>query len=132
MGGSSSGGADTLLSRINLEGLAANDDGSKDDRKNQQLDLQLGYGLLSFGNRFTLTPESGLGFYDSGRDYRTGWRLTHLPETGALSDPGRPLVLSSLLDPQSGSARTLAKQLPSPALIQNWGFKGILLTLQCL
>ena len=82
MGGSSSGGADALLSRVTLEGLAAND--GDDELKNQRLDLQLSYGFLAFGDRFTLTPELGLGFYDSGRDYHIGWRLTRLAETGAF------------------------------------------------
>ena len=75
MGGLSSGGADALLSRTTLEGLAANDDGN-DDLNNQRLELQLSYGLPAFGDRFTLTPELGLGFYDNGRDYRLGWSLT--------------------------------------------------------
>ena len=83
MGGSSSSGADALLSRVNLEGLAA-DNGDKDDLKNQRLEWQLSYGFLAFGDRFTLTPELGLGLYDSGRDYRVGWSLTRLAETGSL------------------------------------------------
>ena len=79
MGGSSSGGADALLSRVTLEGLAAND--GDDELKNQRLDLQLSYGFPAFGDRFTLTPELGLGLYDSGRDYRIGWSLTR-PDDG--------------------------------------------------
>ena len=82
MGGSSSGGVDALLSRVTLEGLAAND--GDDNLNNQRLELQLSYGFPAFGDRFTLTPELGLGLYDSGRDYRIGWRLTHLAETGAF------------------------------------------------
>ena len=82
MGGSSSGGADALLSRVTLEGLAAND--GDDELKNQRLEFKVSYGFLAFGDRFTLTPELGLGLYDSGRDYRIGWRLTHLAETGAF------------------------------------------------
>ena len=84
MGGSSSGGADALLSRVTLEGLAASDTSGNDNLKNQRLDLQLSYGFPAFGDRFTLTPELGLGLYDSGRDYRIGWRLTRLVETGAF------------------------------------------------
>ena len=80
MGGSSSGGADALLSRTTLEGLADNNDG-KDRLNNQRLELQLSYGLPAFEDRFTLTPELGLGFYDSGRDYRLGWSLTQ-PDGG--------------------------------------------------
>ena len=82
MGGSSSGGADALLSRVNLEGLAAND--GDDDLKNQRLEFKFSYGFPAFGDRFTLTPELGLDLYDSGRDYRIGWRLTRLAETGAF------------------------------------------------
>ena len=81
MGGSSSGGADELLSRTTLEGLAANAGDGNDDLNNQRLELQLSYGLPAFGDRLTLTPEVGLGFYDSGRDYRLGWSLTQ-PDGG--------------------------------------------------
>ena len=81
MGGSSSGGADALLSRVNLEGLAANNTSNNDDLKNQRLELQLSYGFLAFGDRFTLTPEVGLGFYNTSRDYRIGWNLAR-PEDG--------------------------------------------------
>ena len=81
MGGLSSGGADALLSRVNLEGLAANSDGSNNNLKNQRLELQLSYGFLAFGDRFTLTLEVGLGLYNTGRDYRIGWNLAW-PEDG--------------------------------------------------
>ena len=82
MGGSSSGGADALLSRVTLEGLAASDTSGNEDLKNQRLEFQFSYGLPAFGDRFTLTPELGLGLHDSGRDYRIGWRLTR-PDDGA-------------------------------------------------
>ena len=81
MGGLSSGGADALLSRTTLEGLAVNAGDGNDNLNNQRLELQLSYGLPAFGDRFTLTPELGLGFYDSGRDYRLGWSLTQ-PDGG--------------------------------------------------
>ena len=73
MGASASGGMDALLSRGTLAGLAANDDG--DELANRRLEVRLGYGLSAFGDRFTSTPEIGLGLSDSGRDYRLGWRL---------------------------------------------------------
>ena len=79
MGGSSSGGADALLSRVNLEGLAANDDEGT-GLTHQRTDLQIRYGFLAFGDRFPLTPELGLGLYNSGRDYRIGWSLARLVE----------------------------------------------------
>ena len=75
VGGSSSGGADALLSRTTLDGLAANDNGSGDDLKSRRLELKLGYGLSAFGDRFTFTPEIGVGLSDTGRDYSLGWRL---------------------------------------------------------
>ena len=81
MGGSSSGGADALLSRVNLEGLAANDD-EGNGLQHQRTDLQIRYGFLALGDRFTLTPELGLGLYNSGRDYRIGWSLKRLAEDG--------------------------------------------------
>ena len=90
VGGASSGGADALLSRTTLDGLAANDSsgsGSGDDLKSRRLELKLGYGLAAFGDRFTLTPEAGVGLSDTGRDYSLGWRLVRRPgpgDTGAL------------------------------------------------
>ena len=81
MGGSSSGGADALLSRVNLEGLAANDDEGT-GLTHQRTDLRIRYGFLTLGERFTLTPELGLGLYNSGRDYRIGWSLARLVKDG--------------------------------------------------
>ena len=64
------------LSHVTLQGLADNDSSGNDHLENQRLELQLSYGFLAFGDRFTLTPELGLGLYDSGRDYLLGLRLT--------------------------------------------------------
>ena len=77
VGGSSSGGADALLSRTTLEGLAANDNGAggNDELKSRRLELKFGYGLSAFGDRFTWTPEVGVDLSDTGRDYSLGWRL---------------------------------------------------------
>ena len=77
VGRSSSGGADALLSRTTLEGLAANDDGAggNDELKSRRLELKFGYGLSAFGDRFTWTPEVGVDLSDTGRDYSLGWRL---------------------------------------------------------
>ena len=80
VGGASSGGADALLSRATLDGLAANDQG--DEPKSRRLELKLGYGLSVLGDRFTLTPELEAGFSDTGRDYGLGWRLTGDPAGG--------------------------------------------------
>ena len=79
VGGSASGGADALLSRGTLAGLAANDDGEDDgadDLRRRRLEIDFDYGFSAFGDRFTWTPQIGVGLSDAGRDYRLGWRLT--------------------------------------------------------
>ncbi len=73
VGGASSGGMNALLSRRTLEGLAANDDG--DDLELRRLEATLGYGIGMFGDRFTGTPEVGVGLSNADREYRVGWRL---------------------------------------------------------
>ena len=73
LGASASGGMDALLGRGTLEGLAANDDGN--GLGNRRLDLKLGYGVGVFGDRFTATPEAGLGLSDGHREVSLGWRL---------------------------------------------------------
>ena len=80
VGGPASGGMETLLGQRHLGGLAANDrwtgsgaDG--DDLENRRLDLRMGYGFSVAGDRFTLTPEAGLGLANGRRDYTLGWRL---------------------------------------------------------
>ena len=87
VGGSSSGGADALLSRTTLEGLAANDDGAggNDELKSRRLELKFGYGLSAFGDRFTWTPEVGVDLSDTGRDYSLGWRLVRGAGSGGGS-----------------------------------------------
>ena len=80
VGGSSSGGADALLSRTTLDGLAANDNGGGSDYlKRRRLELKFGYGFSAFGDRFTWRPEVGVGVSDTGRDYSGGWRLVRGP-----------------------------------------------------
>ena len=92
VGASSSGTADALLARGTLEGLVANDngEGGKDDLKSRRLELTFGYGLSAFGDRFTWTPEAGIGLSDTGRDMSLGWRLVR---SGSASD-GNSLELS--------------------------------------
>ena len=87
VGGTSSGGADALLARGTLEGLAANDNGEGNrDLKSRRLELKLGYGFSAFDDRFTWTPEAGVGLSDSGRDYSLDWRLVR--GAGSGSDGG--------------------------------------------
>ena len=73
VGSSATGGMDALLGRRNLAGLAANDDGN--ELENRRQELRLGYGFAAFGDRFTATPEFGLGLSNGQREYSLGWRL---------------------------------------------------------
>ena len=92
VGGAPSGGAEALLGRGTLEGLAANDNGggsrAGDDLKNRRQELKFGYGFAAFGDRFTWMPEAGVGLSDTGRDYSLGWRLLRggagAPDGGAF------------------------------------------------
>ena len=82
MGLSATGGADALLGRTTLEGLAANDDGDELDRR--RLELRLGYGFGAFGDRFTWTPQAGLGWSESVRETVLGWRLAEERRSGLV------------------------------------------------
>ena len=73
VGGAATGGMNGLLSRRTLEGLAANDGGG--DLQRRRLEATLGYGFPLFGDRFTGTPEVGVGLSNADRDYRVGWRF---------------------------------------------------------
>ena len=69
---------DSLLGRETLAGLAASDNGDEDELQRRRLDLRLGYGFPAFGDRFTSTPELGLGLSDGHREYSLGWRLNRV------------------------------------------------------
>ena len=73
MGLSAQGGADALLGRTTLAGLAANDNG--DELERRRLEVKLGYGFGAFGDRFTATPEVGFGMSAGHRDYSLAWRF---------------------------------------------------------
>ena len=73
MGLSAQGGADALLGRTTLAGLAENDNG--DELERRRLELKLGYGFGAFGDRFTSTPEVGFGMSEGHRDYSLAWRF---------------------------------------------------------
>ena len=88
MGGQATGGADALLQRGTLAGLAANDDAGVEDAgmlSRRRLEVRFGYGFAAFGDRFTATPELGFGLSEWSRDYRLGWRLGLVPGAGAVA-----------------------------------------------
>ena len=82
VGAQASGGMDALLGHRHLEGLGANDDG--DGLGTRRLELKMGYGFGVFGDRFTATPQMGLGLSDSHRELSLGWRLG-LARSGPVS-----------------------------------------------
>ena len=78
IGGASSGGADALLRRGTLEGLAANDDGAdgaSGDLRSRRLEGRFGYGFGVFADRWTAVPAVALGLTESAREYSLGGRL---------------------------------------------------------
>ena len=91
IGGTSSGGADALLQRGTMEGLAANEEGG-DDLEARRLEARFGYGFAAFGGGFTFTPEVGVGRSDTGRGLPPGlaagasraWRAPSRCRAGAL------------------------------------------------
>ena len=85
MGGASTGGMNALLERGTLEGLAANDAGSGSGDAllaSRRFEMRFGYGVAAFGDRFTATPEAGLGMSAGHRDYSLGWRLARAERLG--------------------------------------------------
>ena len=85
VGAQASGGADALLARPTLAGLGAEED---EGRLGRRLEAQLGYGLGVFDDRWTATPELGLGLSDTGRELRLGWRLTERVAAGLAFELG--------------------------------------------
>ena len=82
MGAPASGGMDALYARPTMAGLIANEDG--DELSRRRFEARLGYGLAVFGDRFTATPELGLGLSNGQREMSAGWRLG-LAKTGPAS-----------------------------------------------
>ena len=85
MGGPSAGGADALLERTTLAGLGAQDGAALSARR---LAARVGYGFAAFEDRYTATPELGLGLSDSGRELLLGWRLAERVSSGLAFELG--------------------------------------------
>ena len=73
VGGPATEGMNAVFSRSTLESLAANDDGDVLGRR--RLEASLGYGFAVFRDRYTTTPEIGLGLSESDREVKLGLRL---------------------------------------------------------
>ena len=82
VGAASSGGAEALLGRGTMEGLAPDDGG--DELERRHLEAKLGYGFALFGGRYSGTPELGLGLSGTDREYVLGWRLAEARRAGLV------------------------------------------------
>ena len=85
VGARGDGGVDALLERSTLAGLGG---GDEPDAPQGSFEARLGYGLGVFDDRFTATPELGLGLTDTGREVRLGWRLTERVAAGLAFELG--------------------------------------------
>ena len=104
LGVSTQGGADALLGRTTLAGLAANDNG--DELERRRLEVKLGYGFGTFGDHFTATPEVGFGMSAAHRDYSLAWRFVRDRRRGDIGSLEFSLEVrrrESVNDPGSGS-----------------------------
>ena len=99
MGAQSEGGADALLERQSLAGLGAEEGGELSARR---LDARIGYGLGVLDDRYTATPELGLGLSGSDRELRLGWRLTERVATGLAFELGVEGTRREFADGEAG------------------------------
>ena len=98
VGAQASGGADALFERPTFTGIGAEQDEGPLARR---LEARLGYGLGVFDDRWTATPEIGLGLSGSDRDVRFGARLTERVAEGLAFELG---VEASLRQSGDGAA----------------------------
>ncbi len=87
--GASSSAAERLWGAPDARGLAP----GGEFEAGRGLTAEAGYGIGLFGDRFTGTPNVGIGMSDGGvRDYRIGWRLT----SAVRGDPGFEVSLDAI------------------------------------
>ena len=86
VGGPAAGGVEALLRPETARVLeAANEDGSGSGAGNSgqsRLEARFGYGWPSFGGRYVVVPEVGLGVSETAREYIHGWRLVEAKRGG--------------------------------------------------
>ena len=84
VGASATGGVDALLRPDSAQGLLAVNDDEGDDLGNRRLEAELGYGLSTFGGRYTTTPAVGFGLTEADREYSHSWRLAEAKRPGLV------------------------------------------------
>ena len=121
IGGASSGGADALLRRDTMAGLAAHDDcAGGGDLEARRLEARVGYGVAAFGGGFTFAPEMRFGLSHTGRDYGLGWRLLRIERGWGPS--GGTLALSFEATRRESAANGNAGPEHTAGLQQAWLF----------
>ncbi|MDE0309002.1 MAG: hypothetical protein OXI60_04120 [Acidiferrobacterales bacterium] len=73
IGSSSDNGVEALFGRRTLESLSEDDNGGDSDQ--QRFEMEFGYGISTFDERFTLTPRIGYGESSGQRDYSMNWQF---------------------------------------------------------
>ena len=84
VGTSATGGVDALLRPDSAQGLLAVNDDEGDDLGTRRLEAELGYGLSTFGGRYTTTPAVGFGLTEADREYSHSWRLAEAKRPGLV------------------------------------------------
>ncbi len=82
VGAQASGGVEALLEPQTAQALEAANDNDGDELERRTLEAKFGYGFALFDDRWTGTPEIGLGTTDTGREVVLGWRLAEETRTG--------------------------------------------------
>ncbi len=77
-------GSERLWALPASSGLTANGAANGAAEPSSRFDAEVGYGMSLLGDRFTGTPNVGLGLSDRAREVRMGWRLT----SAVPGDPG--------------------------------------------
>ena len=98
------GGVDALLERRTFADLGAEEE---DDLSARRLDALIGYGIGVFEDRYTATPELGLGLSDRDRELRLGWRLTEQVGTGLAFEFGLEGTRREFTEGDAGSEHGL-------------------------
>ncbi len=82
VGAHASGGVEALFGAGTETVLGAANENDGNEMERRALEAKLGYGFALFHDRYTGTPELGLGLTDGARELVVGWRLAEETRTG--------------------------------------------------
>ena len=120
VGDPSSGGADALLARPTLAGLAPDAAAGDDaDLASRRLELKLGYGLGRLRRPLHPHPRAGRRLSDGGRDYRLALRLTPAGGSGPFQLAFEAARRETATDPEHEARVHAQRAVPSRKLTGN-------------